>query len=80
MKERISVRRSEHNELKPSRGSRVKDFLKGIWVELSQRVKWPTRKELLQYTIVVIIFVVFWATYIGIWDFLFAKGVELIVK
>jgi preprotein translocase subunit SecE len=80
MKERTSNIKSEHGQLKPNKSSRLKDFFMGIWVELTQRVKWPTRKELLQYTIVVIVFVAFWALYIGVWDFLFAKGVELIVK
>jgi preprotein translocase subunit SecE len=56
------------------------DFLKGVWFELTQRVKWPSRKELTQYTIVVVSFIIFWSLYIGLWDFIFAKGVELITK
>ncbi len=58
----------------------AKDFFKGVWIELSQRVKWPTRKELMNYTVVVLSFVIFWALYVGIWDFIFAKGVELITR
>jgi preprotein translocase subunit SecE len=80
MKERLSRQRNVRMQYKPNKGTRAKDFFKGVWMELSQRVKWPTRRELIQYTIVVIIFIAFWAAYIGLWDFLFAKGVELIVK
>ncbi|MBP8613184.1 MAG: preprotein translocase subunit SecE [Candidatus Atribacteria bacterium] len=64
----------------PKRTNRFADFIKGVWVELRYRVKWPTRKEMVQYTTVVLGFVVFWALYIGLWDFLFAKLLTLIVK
>jgi preprotein translocase subunit SecE len=64
----------------PQRKNRFVDFIKSVWVELRYRVKWPTRKEMVQYTTVVLGFVVFWALYIGLWDFLFAKLLTLIVK
>lgn len=64
----------------PKKSNRFVDFIKGVWVELRYRVKWPTRKEMVQYTTVVLGFVVFWALYIGLWDFLFAKLLTLIVK
>ncbi|MGB9694433.1 MAG: preprotein translocase subunit SecE [Caldisericaceae bacterium] len=79
MKDKAKNVQKHQQVVKTNRGSFV-DFLKGVWFELTQRVKWPTRKELTQYTIVVVAFIVFWAAYIGLWDFIFAKGVELITK
>jgi preprotein translocase subunit SecE len=57
-----------------------KDFLRGVWIELTKRVIWPTPKQLWNYTVIVLAFVIFWAVYIGLWDMLFAKGLEAIVK
>jgi preprotein translocase SecE subunit len=65
--------------VKPRRES-FKDFLRGVWIELTKRVIWPTPKQLWNYTVVVVVFVAFWATYIGLWDMLFAKGLEALVK
>lgn len=58
----------------------MKDFFKGVWIELIKRVKWPNRKEMVNYSVVVISFIIFWSIYIGLWDFVFAKFVEFIVK
>ncbi len=50
-----------------------------LWVFLSQvvselkKVIWPTRKQLIQYTIVVLIFVVIMVTFISVLDLGFAK-------
>ncbi len=57
-----------------------KDFLRGVWIELTKRVIWPSPKELWNYTAIVLAFVIFWAVYIGLWDMLFAKGLEAIAK
>jgi len=57
-----------------------RDFVKGVWVELRHKVKWPTRKELIQDSSVVLGFLVFWALYIGLWDFLFAQLLKLVLK
>ncbi len=57
-----------------------KSFLKGVWVELTKRVIWPTPRQLWNYTAIVLAFVIFWATYIGLWDMLFAKGLEALAK
>jgi len=57
-----------------------RDFIKGTWVELRYKVKWPTRKELVQDVGVVLGFLVFWAVYIGVWDFLFAQLLKLVLS
>jgi preprotein translocase subunit SecE len=76
-----TVTRSVNTEqtVRPRKES-FRDFLKGVWIELTKKVIWPSGKELWNYTIVVLAFVVFWAVYIGLWDMLFAKGLEAIVK
>jgi len=56
------------------------NFLSGVKVELTKRVIWPGPTQLRNYSIIVFSFVIFWAIYIGIWDFLFAKGMEAIVS
>ena len=40
-----------------------------------RKVIWPTRSELINYTTVVIIFVVVMALILAAYDFVFAKGV-----
>ena len=40
-----------------------------------RKVIWPTRKELIAYTTVVVIFVVIMAAIIAALDFVFARGV-----
>ncbi|PXW35244.1 UNVERIFIED_CONTAM: protein translocase subunit secE/sec61 gamma [Williamsia faeni] len=49
-------------------------FLTQVVAEL-KKVIWPTRKQLIQYTIIVLIFVVIMVTLISVLDLAFAKGV-----
>jgi len=49
-------------------------FLREVVAEL-RKVIWPTRKELVTYTVVVLVFVSFMVALIGVLDILFAKGV-----
>lgn len=56
--------------------SKISNFFKELRVELFQKVTWPSRKELLEITGIVIVFVVVWAVYVGVVDFIFAKGLE----
>lgn len=56
--------------------TKIETFLKDIWIELSQKVTWPSRKQLVDMTAVVVIFVLMWAFYVGVLDFAFAKGFE----
>ena len=59
---------------KPGFGARVALFYRQIIAEL-RKVVWPTRKELLTYTWVVIVFVTVVATIVAVLDLIFAKGV-----
>ena len=49
-------------------------FLREVVAEL-RKVIWPTRKQMVTYTIVVIVFVVFMVALVAGLDVLFAKGV-----
>ncbi|MGB3479473.1 MAG: preprotein translocase subunit SecE [bacterium] len=55
------------------------DYLKKIYIEMC-KVTWPTRSELINSTIVVIIISAIVAVIIYIFDLIFSKGLALIVK
>ncbi len=59
---------------KPNVFARLGRFLREVVAEL-RKVIWPTRNEMVTYTIVVIAFVVFMVALVGVLDLLFAKGV-----
>ena len=54
--------------------ARLALFLRQVVAEL-RKVIWPTRKELIAYTTVVLVFVLIMAGFIAGLDFIFTKGV-----
>jgi len=52
-------------------------FIRQVVAEL-RKVIWPTRKELVTYTIVVVVFVLAMAAIVAGFDFVFTRGVLLI--
>lgn len=54
-------------------------FLKEVKMEL-KKVRWPTKNQTLNLTIVVIFITLVVAFYIGALDFVFAKIMEVILK
>jgi preprotein translocase subunit SecE len=54
-------------------------FLHDVRVEMS-KVTWPTRQDLLQSTIVVLVAVAIAAAYTGVCDFAFSQFVEVVVN
>lgn len=46
---------------------RVKNYLKGVRSEL-RKVTWPTKKELINYTLIVIVLTLILSTFIGLFD------------
>lgn len=54
-------------------------FVSGIFEEL-KKVTWPTRRETIRLTLVVIIISLIIGAYIGIIDILFTKVLELLTK
>ena len=57
---------------------KLKQFLRESKVEL-RKVKWPTRKELIASTSVVIVFTVIISLFLGLMDFSFIKIIKIIV-
>ena len=54
--------------------ARLKRFLREVVAEL-RKVIWPTRQDMITYTIVVLIFMSFMVGLVALLDLLFAKGV-----
>ncbi len=54
-------------------------FFREIWDEL-KLVVWPTRKEILRLTTIVIILSVIMGLYIGGLDYVFTQGVESLLR
>ncbi len=75
--EKTKVARQMQNVKAKREGFR--NFISGVKVELLHRVLWPKLKEMKSYSITVVGFILFWALYIGMWDFIFAKGMETLV-
>ena len=59
---------------RPSRLRLATTFYKQVVAEL-RKVIWPTRRELLTYTAVVLVFVVFMVAIVSLFDFLFSQAV-----
>ena len=66
--------KSDPTEKKVGIFGRVGRFVREVIAEL-RKVIWPTRNQMVTYTIVVIVFVVFMVALVGVLDLLFAKGV-----
>ena len=74
-----AVARSKSNDGKKGGGifGRLSRFVREIVAEL-QKVIWPTRKELLTYTTVVVVFVAVMMTFVSLLDVGFAKVMFLV--
>ena len=59
--------------------SKMKEFFKGVWIEL-KKVSWPTKKELLDSTIVVIVSVIILGVYIAAVDQVSSIVIKLILR
>jgi preprotein translocase subunit SecE len=59
--------------------SKTIDFIKEVRAEM-KHVVWPTRNQTLYATLAVLIVSIFVAYYLGLFDFLFARGLERIVS
>jgi len=59
---------------RPGRLKRTITFYRQVVAEL-RKVIWPTRRELLTYTSVVLVFVFFMVAVVSAYDFVFSQGV-----
>ncbi|MDP2927061.1 MAG: preprotein translocase subunit SecE [bacterium] len=57
---------------------RIITFLKGVWLE-ARKVNWPTKKEVLRYTLLVIGVSFILAVFLGGVDFLFTTGLNRVI-
>lgn len=58
--------------------SKITEYLKETKTEL-KHVIWPNKSQTLYYTLIVIVLSVVVAYYLGIFDFIFSKGLEKII-
>ena len=78
--------KEENKSAKPGFVQRVADFFKGICRSFKnmfhelKKVSWPTKKELLNYSVVVFVFMVVMGVIIGVIDIGAGALVDLIVK
>ncbi|MCX8095203.1 MAG: preprotein translocase subunit SecE [Caldisericia bacterium] len=59
---------------------RIKNFLKEVRVEFITRTTWPSRDRLLNSFVTILIFIIFWAILIGIFDIVFAEFLSFITS
>jgi preprotein translocase subunit SecE len=58
--------------------SKITEYFKETKAEL-KHVIWPSRSQTLYYTLIVIVLSVLVAYYLGVFDFIFSKGLEKIL-
>jgi preprotein translocase subunit SecE len=58
--------------------SKITEYFKSIKGEL-KHVNWPTKKQAITYTIFVIVLSVLVAYFLGVFDFIFSKGLEKLI-
>ncbi|MBI3305534.1 preprotein translocase subunit SecE [Candidatus Nomurabacteria bacterium] len=59
--------------------SKITEYLKETRTEL-KHVIWPNKSQTFYYTLIVIILSVIVAYYLGIFDFIFSRGLERIIN
>ncbi|OGJ06079.1 preprotein translocase subunit SecE [Candidatus Nomurabacteria bacterium RIFOXYC2_FULL_36_19] len=59
--------------------SKITEYFKETRGEL-KHVIWPSRSQTLYYTLIVIVLSVVVAYYLGVFDFIFSKGLEIIIN
>ncbi|MDT7724071.1 MAG: preprotein translocase subunit SecE [Actinomycetota bacterium] len=75
-KERPTPKR-ERKEKKASAFSRLVRFIREVWAEL-RKVIWPTQKQMITYTTVVLVFVIFMVALVSGLDLAFGKVIEVV--
>jgi preprotein translocase subunit SecE len=70
----IKTPRRNRQDKQPGPISRLAKFIREVVAEL-RKVIWPTRKQQITYTVVVLVFVAFVVALVSSLDLLFAKGV-----
>ena len=58
---------------------RIRNYLADVWAEM-KKVSWVKRRELFTTTLVVIVFSTILAAFIGVFDFIFSRLLNLVLK
>ncbi len=58
---------------------RIAQYLREVWVELN-RVEWPSRREMVSMTIVVVIVLLAMSIYLGIFDWIYTGMVKRLLR
>jgi len=74
---RTTARTRKDTETRPGLIGRFVNFVREVVAEL-QKVIWPTRKELLTYTTVVVVFVAIMMSFVAGLDYAFARAMFLV--
>ena len=74
---KVAERSSDKPSGPPRSGNRISRFIREVIAELV-KVIWPTRKELITYTTVVVVFVTFIITIVSLMDLGFSKLVLMV--
>ncbi|MBN1586621.1 MAG: preprotein translocase subunit SecE [Candidatus Omnitrophica bacterium] len=59
--------------------ARTKKFLSEVQTEM-KKVTWPERQELVGSTAIVIVSTILLATYIGLWDLVFSRLMNFLIR
>ena len=59
--------------------SKITNYFKEVKGEL-KHVIWPNKKQTIFYTVIVVALSVFVAYFLGVFDFIFSKGLEKIIS
>ncbi len=59
--------------------SKITEYFKETKAEL-KHVNWPSRKQTISYTVIVVALSLVVAYFLGIFDFIFSKGLEKIIS
>lgn len=76
---KVDKRDTKKKDKKPNIFVRFGRFCKDVVAEL-KRVSWPSKKELVSYTLAVLAFVAVAALIIGVLDMVFGEGMRLLIK
>ena len=76
---KVDKRDTKKKDKKPNIFVPFGRFCKDVVAEL-KRVSWPSKKELVSYTLAVLAFVAVAALIIGVLDMVFGEGMRLLIK
>jgi preprotein translocase subunit SecE len=76
-KDRPTPKRDRPAAKRGSLFARLKRFIREVWAEL-RKVIWPTRKQMVTYTSVVLVFVIFMVALVAGLDLVFLEGMDFV--